>query len=327
MWRAVRRLALLVAVVAGALLGTTAPSWAVPVFVNDETRAYLSNPQTGMVVDVEAASTTDQARIQTWPFHGDLNQFWQVKKVPGTPYVMVAALHSRRCLDVRWGDWSNGTPVWQWGCHGGDAQLWQPEQVASDGAGGVTFRLRNKGSGRCLEIPGGMAAHGAKLGIWDCHGGRNQEWRYGSYLSNPARGHVADIPGWNPYPGTGTQMWTFHGGTNQQFSAVPAPGHPANARKLRVAHSRLCLGLQNADIGRNGAIVVQQICETDPAGDANQVWFEEWVASDKWGWAINRYRNAASGKCLDIWIHDAAVGARVFQWDCHNGWNQQWRAR
>ncbi|SDI73177.1 Ricin-type beta-trefoil lectin domain-like [Actinokineospora alba] len=322
MRRLILKIGLVSAAVVGSVLTGAAPSSAaVPPFTDSTTWAYLSNPASGMVVDVAGQSRAERASIWTWPFHGDLNQHWEVKSVPNTPYYTIAATHSRMCLDVRWGNWNNGTEVWQWPCHGGDPQLWKPETFAVDQFGYSTFRLRNKGSQRCLEVPGGVAPQGAVLRIWDCHGGRNQEWRQGNFLSNPTRGHVADIRDGNTASGAQAWMWPFHGGANQEVYAPYASGFGAQARRFSFLHSGKCLGVQGRS-PQNGALVVQLPCDL---ADTNQVWLQERVLTDKWGHPINRYRNKLTGKCLDIWVHDAPVGARLLQWDCHTGWNQQWR--
>ena len=40
-----------------------------------------------------------------------------------------------------------------------------------------------------------------------------------------------------------------------------------------------------------------------------------------------RLRNPVSNRCIDVMWGDRSVGARVIQWDCHGGPNQQWVAR
>jgi hypothetical protein len=316
--RLLTKLVVGLAVAAGSVSVAPAEA-AVPPFTDSLTNAYLSNPQTGMVIDVSGARTDASAPIWTWPFHGERNQQWAIQRVGNTPHYTITALHSGMCLDVANGNWNNGTRVWQWPCHGGDAQLWQPEVFAVDPYGYSTFRLRNKGSGRCLEIPGGVAPHGAVLGIWDCHGGRNQEWRQGNFLSNPARGHVVDAFHWQTAVGTQAWMWSFHGGANQELFRSLVPGSPAFRFEFHHAHH--CLGLPERR-SDNGARVGLVPCDLE---DRYQWWLPLQVALDRHGAPLHQYRNVATGKCLDIWIHDQPLGARLLQWDCHSGWNQQWR--
>ncbi|MEU0885898.1 RICIN domain-containing protein [Lentzea sp. NPDC005914] len=316
--RLLAKLVVGLAFVAGSVTAVPAGA-AVPPFTDTITNAYLSNPHTGMVIDVSGARRDATAPIWTWPFHGELNQQWAVTRVGATQYYTIAALHSGLCLDVANGNWNNGTRVWQWSCHGGDAQLWKPEVFAVDAYGYSTFRLRNKGSNRCLEIPGGVNLHGAVLAIWECHAGRNQEWRQGNFLSNPSRAHVADISGWNRATGTQGRMWTFHGGANQELFKTVAPGSPA--WRFEFFHSGHCLGLlqRRSD---NGIAVGQVACDLE---DRFQWWLPLLSGLDRFGQPVRQFRNVATGKCLDIWVHDQPVGARLLQWDCHSGWNQQWR--
>ena len=34
-------------------------------------------------------------------------------------------------------------------------------------------------SGLCLDVSGASTANGARVGLWSCHGGGNQQWRLG----------------------------------------------------------------------------------------------------------------------------------------------------
>lgn len=40
----------------------------------------------------------------------------------------------------------------------------------------TTFRLRNEGSGRCLDVNGANAANGTPMIVWDCHSNANQQF-------------------------------------------------------------------------------------------------------------------------------------------------------
>ena len=44
--------------------------------------------------------------------------------------------------------------------------------LPASSAGPVT-PVRGAGSGRCLDVPGGSTANGARLTLWDCHTGSN----------------------------------------------------------------------------------------------------------------------------------------------------------
>ncbi|RSM72968.1 hypothetical protein DL991_32755 [Amycolatopsis sp. WAC 01375] len=313
-----RLLARLLPIVAAIGLIPVAPAQAaVPPFINDLTRAYLSNPQSGLVFDVPDASTERTAPIRAWSFHGGRNQQWEIKRLG--EYHTIGARHSGMCLDVINGNPADGTRVWQWHCYGGDAQLWKAEVHTVDRYGYSTFRLVNKGSGKCLEIPGGVQPHGAGLGIRECHGGANQEWRQGNFLSQPVGSQVIDARGWAIHVGAPTWMWAFHGGADQEMNAWPVAN--SWATRFRFRHSGLCLGLAQRGAA-NGTAVVQVRCDL---ADQFQQWMPEPMAADRFGQPVHRYRNVGSGKCLDRWIHDQPPGARLVQWECHRDWNQQWR--
>ncbi|MFI6605085.1 ricin-type beta-trefoil lectin domain protein [Streptomyces sp. NPDC050507] len=99
---------------------------------------------------------------------GGANQAW-VKAADGT-----LRLPSDYCLAA------DGT---------GNGAAVRVRDCAGTGAGGAvtdparqwtynasTHAVVNKASGRCLDVPGSDTANGTALGLWDCHGGANQQW-------------------------------------------------------------------------------------------------------------------------------------------------------
>ena len=126
---------------------------------------------------------------------------------PTAPRTMFPKLVSAtgKCLDAKGG----GTSIITWGCHGGDNQRWQVTNGWIKGINGKCLATKNGQSGKsingdpvvlqtcsrainqqwkfekglvkgiggkCLDIKGGSTADGASVIIWDCHGGKNQQW-------------------------------------------------------------------------------------------------------------------------------------------------------
>lgn len=54
-----------------------------------------------------------------------------------------------------------------WDCHGGANQQWD---FWADGT------IRNRQTGKCLEVANFGTENGSSIQMWDCHGGSNQKW-------------------------------------------------------------------------------------------------------------------------------------------------------
>lgn len=123
-----------------------------------------------------------------------------------------------KCVDVAAGGTSDGDPVQQWSCHGGDNQLWA---FAPGDAG--HYAIVNRNSRKCLDVYGGDRGDGARVHQWSCHGGANQQWRLevgdGGYhrLINRNSGKCLDVHGFDRNDGARVQQWSCNGGANQDF--------------------------------------------------------------------------------------------------------------
>ncbi|MGW0768464.1 RICIN domain-containing protein [Streptomyces sp. NPDC002676] len=102
------------------------------------------------------------------------------------------------------------------------------------------------------------------------------------------------------------------------ITASPANAGGANAHRIVNVASNKCLEIpMNHDY--DGAPAQQWDCN----GGSNQTWLVDatQTADGRLAWT---YRNAESGKCLEVadWRKDAGAPVRV--WQCTGGANQQW---
>jgi endo-1,4-beta-xylanase len=119
-------------------------------------------------------------------------------------------------------------------------------------------RLRNEGSGRCLDVSQASSANGAPMQIWDCHNNANQQFtQNGTALQ--VMGKCLDAPP-NAAPGTRLQIWDCNGGANQQW-ALNGNG------TISSAQTGLCLDVNGAAT-TNGSAVIVWNCH----GGTNQRW-------------------------------------------------------
>jgi endo-1,4-beta-xylanase len=119
-------------------------------------------------------------------------------------------------------------------------------------------RLRNEGSGRCLDVNGASTANGAQMIIWDCHSAANQQFTQNGRALQ-VTGKCLDTPS-NATAGTRVQIWDCSGGANQQW-VFNSNGTISNAQ------TGLCLDVNGAATA-NGSAVIVWSCHSG----ANQRW-------------------------------------------------------
>ncbi|MFE3516414.1 RICIN domain-containing protein [Streptomyces sp. NPDC059166] len=133
------------------------------------------------------------------------------------------------------------------------------------------YRVKNAGSGACLDAADWGTGDGTALQQWACGTGANQNWQFrptdgGNYqVVNRHNGKVWDVDGGAGATGNGTRvhLWSYVGGTNQQWrpEAVGAGGQ----YRFVARHSGKCLTVNDSSTA-NGARLSQQPC----GGSASQ---------------------------------------------------------
>jgi glucose/arabinose dehydrogenase len=111
--------------------------------------------------------------------------------------------------------------------------------------------------GKCVDVNGGSSTDGAKVQLWTCSGGTNQQWAVsGSTLR--ALGKCMATAGGGTADGTQVQLWTCNGAAGQNWSVQP-DGTVRNGTKCLDAN-----GASSAD----GTQLIIWTC----TGGANQKW-------------------------------------------------------
>jgi hypothetical protein len=122
-------------------------------------------------------------------------------------------------------------------------------------------RLRNTGSGRCLDVPGAVTTNVSPIAIYDCGTGSNQQWAgtaarelrvYGNKCLDATNGATAN--------GTAVGIYDCNGGTNQQWT-INSNG------TITGAASGRCL-----DVVQRGTANGSRVQLWDCSGGSNQVW-------------------------------------------------------
>ena len=122
-------------------------------------------------------------------------------------------------------------------------------------------RLRNTGSGRCLDVPGAVTTNNTQVSIYDCNSGSNQQWAGTAARELRVYGSKClDASGRGTTNGTAVVIYDCTGGTNQQWT-LNSNG------TITGAQSGLCLDVVSNGTA-NGARVQLWSC----TGAGNQLW-------------------------------------------------------
>jgi type 1 glutamine amidotransferase len=112
-------------------------------------------------------------------------------------------------------------------------------------------------SGKCVDVSGNSSADGARIQLWTCHGGANQQWTVdGSTLK--ALNKCMDAAGTGD--GSAVRLWTCNGSANQRWTA-------ATNGSLVNAASNKCLDA-NGGSSADGTQLIVWSCH----GGTNQRW-------------------------------------------------------
>jgi poly(3-hydroxybutyrate) depolymerase len=116
-------------------------------------------------------------------------------------------------------------------------------------------------SGRCVDVPNSSTSNGARVQLWECHGGTNQRWTHTANRTLTVYGNKClDASGTGTTNGTAVIIWDCHGGTNQQWN-LNANG------TITSVQSGLCLDAIGSGTA-NGTQLHLWSCH----GGANQQW-------------------------------------------------------
>jgi hypothetical protein len=126
----------------------------------------------------------------------------------------------------------SGANVQQWDCWHGPNQQWHVERVKYE-LGETWYRIRNRNSGKCLDVWGLSHDNGANIQQWDCWDGPNQLWAFGgtsggysiwsrnSYdFEGDMNVQCVDVWGLSRDNGANVQQWDFWYGPNQEWNWV-----------------------------------------------------------------------------------------------------------
>lgn len=249
-------------------------------------------------LEVPGLSQEVGTQLGIWDCTGGANQ--QFRYMPATGQLKVYG--DNTCVSVA-GNGDNADAVVIDTCRGDTSQHWN-----YDARSGAMIST----SGRCLDVVNIDPNNGARLQLWDCLDGLNQQW-FATPIATGASVELTtamdgqrclDVVGISREPGAQTQLWDCLAGTNQQFRFVPSTG------EIKVYDDNICLD----DAGGQG-------------NDGDRIAIYGCHGGLPQKWSYNPFTGALvgiSGRCVDVVNFDPSAGARVQLWDCTGGINQTW---
>ncbi len=170
---------LALALAAGALLATASPAAAAT-----QGPYYLWTWHSGQCVHVQGGSVAQSAQVEQYgcPFAQDTSFEWYFVDTDNGHY-RIYNRRSGRCLNVQGGSIANSAKVIQFTCGSTSTNdQWKPVRVY-DGEHDF-YQLRNRKSGKCLNVQGGSQAIGADLIQFTCGGSVRNDWFSWTYWTN-----------------------------------------------------------------------------------------------------------------------------------------------
>ena len=152
----------------------------------------IMNRSSGLVLDVPGVSRNPGVQIQQFPENGGDNQKWRLVPVPGLNnywITRIQSVSSGMILDVEHASNDNHARVLQWPDNAGRNQEWEFALVANGGdvnegflplpIGPKTafFKIRNRNSGKVLDVPAASADANTLIQQFDDNNGFNQHWQ------------------------------------------------------------------------------------------------------------------------------------------------------
>lgn len=132
------------------------------------------------------------------------------------------------------------------------------------------FSVKNRNSGKCLEVNNASLADGAGVLQWTCHRMNHQLWRVidlGNGYQRLVVEHsnkCLEVNNASNTPGAGVLQWPCHGGTHQQWKRIDRGNGWV---QFQARHSSQCLEIDHASFA-NGAGALQWHCHDG--------WHQQW---------------------------------------------------
>ena len=299
----------------GSITAAPNPAFAPASLANGVYRLVSKN--SGRVLDVDACSTAEGAKVQQFDWLGGDCQRWKLEALSDGYYKLTTQV-SNKALSIAGCSKDNlaaaQTATWA----SQDCQIWRIEQV-----GGGYYRLVSKNSGRVLDVDACSKDNLAKVQQYDWLGGDCQRWAFelvspNSIPNNTYRitsknsSKVLSISNCSKDNLAGAQQATWTGADCQRWTVEAQPD-----------------GYYRLVSVNSGRVLDVDACSKDNLAKVQQY---DWLGGDCQRWAFElvepgyyRITSKNSGRVLDVDACSKAEGAKVQQYDWLGGDCQRWK--
>ncbi|GAA2638474.1 RICIN domain-containing protein [Actinomadura fulvescens] len=255
----------------------------------------LTNPNSGKCLDVDAtdgSGTADGRNVWQYDCNGNPGQLWKAEKKANGYWLK--SKRSDKCLTVEGGSMGSAANVLQWSCGDPvlDEQLWNITDQKFHELDGVTYRLRNTSSNKCMNVLGGSTTDGADVIQWTCEGYPWEDWKFvhqgnGYYtlisvntLSDPKTAKCLEVADGSTVAGANIRQGLCEpGAQHQSWKVTPIAGDGKDGYQLIAAHSGQVVEVKDASADDLGDVV--QNVPREPV-EAHQVWKLNCLPGSEW---------------------------------------------
>jgi hypothetical protein len=162
-----------------------------PVIAPDPNSTFvIMNRSSGLVLDIPDASASAGIQVQQYPENGGDNQKWRFVPSSRDPnFFKIKSVSSGLLLDVEHSSQDNHARVLQWPDNEGANQHWAFDLFGADAADNegflhlpmgeknLFFTIRNRNSGKVLDVPDARSDANTLIQQYDNHEGYMQHWQ------------------------------------------------------------------------------------------------------------------------------------------------------
>lgn len=273
-----------------------------------KTSKISSAADSGLVFDIDNASSANNARLQIFESNGSDAQGFRFSEI-GNGLYTISSVASGKAIEVTSGLTNDGAPVAQYDANGTNAQCWA---IRNYGSG--AFSLVNLRSGKAIDIPSGNLTSGNKLQIFTPNGTSAQLWKVeetsiprerlnqlatankdvledgGSYFIQSAKSPAKTLDVQWGALSTGTNIWLFssnYSSAQRWTVSIDDIGYVTLTNEL----TGKVLDVDNG-VARNNANVQQW--------DSNGSWAQKWIPVRNANGSVTLLSAIAEGYALDL---------------------------
>lgn len=275
----------------------------------------LTNPASGLSLDVSGGSTANGARVQIYNTNGTAAQNWQLTR-DAEGYYSIQNIGSGKYLDVSNGSLSPGAALQIWQGNGSCAQKWSLQYVDDN----VT--ILNKCSNYAIDIISGRLTNGTKLQTWTNNLSQAQLWSLRSKEPAPVADGFYTIK-------SSSELVLDIAGSSASNGAPIQLGNSSNISSQYWQLFRLANGLYTLRNPISGRYLDVTNASID-SGTNLQIWQNTFTCAQKWDITPNNQasftlRSACSEKVIDVENGAiSTVGTPIQIWDNNQTPAQAW---